>query len=81
LEWCTHKYNSNYGTTKTRISKKLKGNKNNVIQENKRKYIRCIETNEIYHSNEWKRKGFYNISKVLNGKAKHCKGFHFEKIK
>ena len=29
LEWCTYKYNSNYGTSKARISETRKNNKNN----------------------------------------------------
>ena len=40
LEWCTSKYNQNYGTRNERISKKCK----------------CIETNKIYNSTHKVRK-------------------------
>lgn len=43
LEWCTHKYNSNYGTCKERISK---SNTNNPKRSTK---IKCLDlkTNEV----------------------------------
>lgn len=50
LEWCTHKYNNNYG--------------NHIIKmintfNSKRKPIRCIETQKIYESpNELDNEGF-----------------------
>lgn len=77
LEWCTYKYNSNYGSARTRLSNAMRGNRNNVIQENRRIYAMCIETKEICHLNEWKRKGFQNVGKVCKGICKQEKGFHF----
>lgn len=65
LEWCTPKYNSNYGTRNEKISKQ----------------VMCVETGVIYPSaSEVQRElGFLqtNISNVCNGKRKTCGGFHW----
>ena len=42
LEWCTHKYNSNYGTKNKRVSKSKTNNTYNMTP------VRCIETGIIY---------------------------------
>lgn len=77
LEWCTAKYNINYGKAKEKISNRMKGNRNNVIQETSRTYIKCIETGEIHFRNEWHRLGFMNVEKVCKGKQLTCKHLHF----
>lgn len=70
LEWCTAKYNMNYGTCVERI-----------VEKNSRP-IRCIETGEVFQSlRDCERKTGLsegNISKVLSGKAKQTCGFTFE---
>lgn len=56
LEWCSHKYNSNYGSAPARLSEKLKeyNNNNPFVRtgENNPKsiQIKCIETQEIFPS-------------------------------
>lgn len=70
LEWCTEKYNCNYGTrNKRRIEKQSKP-------------IRCIENGTIYKSgNEiQKRLGFSagNINLCCHGKLKSAYGYHWE---
>ena len=59
LEWCTHKYNSNYGTRNTRMSK------------SKGKKIRCITTNEIFESSV-EASEIYNIDQ--SSIIKCCRG-------
>ena len=51
------------------------GNTNNGVS-----YIKCIETGEVHRAREWILLGFTNAYMVANGKAKTCKGYHFEKI-
>jgi hypothetical protein len=72
LEWCTAKYNMNYGTCVDRI-----------VEKNSMP-IRCIETGEVFKSlRDCERKtglSESNISKVLSGKAKQTCGFTFEFI-
>lgn len=51
LEWCTHKYNTNYGNRNEKISKLQKGKK--ISEEHKQKVskkIICITTGEIFNS-------------------------------
>ena len=44
LEWCTHKYNNNYGTMRQRCAEK------HINHENTSKKIKCVETGVIYPS-------------------------------
>ena len=44
LEWCTAKYNSNYGTRNKRLSKTKINNVYNM------KTVQCVETGKVYHS-------------------------------
>lgn len=68
LEWCTAKYNVNYGTRNERT----------------RKRVRCIETGIIYESlSEASRQtgiAQSSISECCNGKRKTAGGFHWEYI-
>lgn len=70
LEWCSAKYNSNFGT---RIQR--------VVEKNS-KQILCIETNKIYQSaTQIERELGYphqSISKVCTGKRNTYKGLHFK---
>lgn len=43
LEWCTAKYNNNYGTARERVTKKLK-------EHDIGNHILCVETNTIFPS-------------------------------
>lgn len=69
LEWCSAKYNSNYGTRTQRISDFFS------------KSVICVETGKIYHSlmQIEREMGFScsNLSNVCNGKRKTCGGFHW----
>lgn len=73
LEWCTPKYNCNYGTRNQRITNAQKG-----------KQVLCIETGVIYPSaNEVERQLGYNlgnISKCCNGKYKTAYKFHWKYV-
>ena len=84
LEWCTHEYNTNYGTANKRraekSSKTLKGrkltneHKNKISESNKGKRsmkVKCITTGEIFKSiTEASEK--YNI--VRQNISSCCKG-------
>jgi len=71
LEWCSHKYNSTYGTILTRI------------QENSvnRVSVKCVETGIIYKSIREAEKitniDHSNIAKVCRGKQKTAGGYHW----
>lgn len=83
LEFCTAKYNVNFGTRNKRagisISKALTGVYNNI---KKSKPVMCIETGIIYPSSmEVQRQfGFANgsISQCCNGKRQTCCGYHWK---
>lgn len=70
LEWCTAKYNCNYGTRNERRIKKQS------------KQIKCIENGVIYNSGNEIQKllGFSagNINLCCHGKLKSAYGYHWE---
>lgn len=68
LEWCTFNYNMNYGTRNKRIAEK------------KRKQVRCVETGEIFPSQQFLKGKGINIQHVLSGKYKTCRGYHWEYV-
>lgn len=72
LEWCTMKYNSNYGSRNIRMAKA------------KHKCIRCIETGATYPSliAAGEATGILRtgISNCLCGKSKVAGGYHWEFI-
>ena len=72
LEYCTAKYNSNFGTRTKRLSK------------SQSKSVKCLETGKIYTSlMEIGRKfGFSigNICECCNGKRKSAYGFHWQYV-
>ena len=75
LEWCTHKYNCNYGTRNERTSKK------------NRKKIICVETGEIFIGTQdvidrmFGGKGRpSNITNQLKGRNKSAYKYHFKYI-
>ena len=75
LEWCTSKYNANYGTRNKRVS------------EPQMKKIRCVETDTVYKSlSEASRVtgvSIGNLSSVCNHRVgyKTAGGYHWEYIK
>ena len=75
LEWCTAKYNINFGTRNERVAKVLTNGK-------KSKPVICVETGIIFPSTaEVQRElGFSqgNICSCCNGKYKQAYGFHWE---
>ena len=75
LEWCTNKYNSNYGTRNKRVAE------SNINNPKRSKQVLCVENGVIYPSTmELQRQlGLpqQNISHCCNGKRKTCGGFHW----
>lgn len=41
------------------------------------KPIRCVETNEVLYSFQWKERSYINANSVALGLKKSCKGYHF----
>lgn len=75
LEWCTKKYNANYGERNSKISKKL---------SRKVARIKNGEIDKIYNSQtEVKKDGFLQsqVSKCCNGLLKTHKGYQWKFIK
>lgn len=67
LEWCTAKYNANYGTRNERVAEKT------------RKPVMCVETGEVFDSvnSAMALTHLSNIHHVLKGKYKMCGGYHW----
>ena len=67
LEWCTQEYNANYGT------------RNERVKEKKSKKVICIETGQVFESeNEAERHiGCGGIGHCCKGKQKTCGGYHW----
>lgn len=80
LEWCTAKYNSNYGTRNKRLSKTKTNNTYNT------KAVQCIETGKIYPSTREasRQTGIpnTNISACCRGEygCKTAGGFHWKYV-
>lgn len=78
LEWCTSKYNSNYGHSKEKMIKSLINNTRTS------KPVRCIETGIIYPSaaEAERQTGVKacNISLARNGKYNTAGGYHWKYI-
>ena len=75
LEWCSRKYNINYG------------NRNEITKKKNGKKILCVETQEIFDSSKdvickmFNNKGTSaNIRAHLRGRTKSCYGYHFKRI-
>lgn len=69
LEWCTNKYNSNYGTRNERMARA------------KWKKVLCIELNRIFDSEKQAERelniGVARISECCSGKNKTAGGYHW----
>ena len=81
LEWCTPKYNSNYGTRTQRASEKITGSKNPMYGKTYSKNpasrkVQCITTgkkfNCIKEASEYYSINRVNISKCCKGKCGFC---------
>ena len=79
LEWCTAKYNNNYGDRRKKASKSRKGKNCKKIQ--------CIETGEIFESAQdvidimFNGKGLPNYIRAnICGQRKSAYGYHFKYI-
>lgn len=72
LEWCTVKYNNNYGTTKERRSKPV------IMYDKQDNKLR--EFNSVIDANQYlgKRKHSSNINKCCNGKHKTAYGYKWK---
>ena len=73
LEWCSHDYNTNYGTRTERIAKK------------QGKQVLCVELNRMFSSfSDAARaiglKSHVSIVNCLRGRAKTAGGYHWEAI-
>lgn len=72
LEWCTAKYNINYGDAIYRRTKSRLGHAPEIL---------CLETCEIYQSQSQAARELSldqgNISRVLSGICKRTGGYHF----
>ena len=68
LEWCTNKYNSNYGTRNIRMAR------------SKWRKVLCIELNRIFDSEKQAEAelkiGVSRISECCSGKNKTARGYH-----
>lgn len=69
LEWCTEKYNTNYGNARVKHAKKVS------------KAVVCIETGEVFSSQKeaGKMKGitYQHICECCKGKKQTCGGYHW----
>ena len=76
LEWCTHKYNLNYGTCIERI---VISNRDNCKRRMKK--VICLNDTKIFQSAREAGNYYHvdrtNISRVCNGIRKHGKGIKF----
>ena len=81
LEWCTPKYNVNFGTA---IQRRVENRDYKALATKLCKQVLCVETGKIYPSTmEVQRQfGFNNsgVSAVCLGKCKTYKGYHWEYV-
>ena len=72
LEWCTARYNSNYGTRNERVSRTLKG-RNMGINYNSRK-VQCITTGKKFNTIKEAGEYYYLNNSIINNITTCCKG-------
>lgn len=81
LEWCTAKYNVNYGTCISRRAKTQRDTKCQINNKGSSRKVKCIENGIIYPSIREAERILHldgsSISKVCRGKNKHTKGYTF----
>ena len=76
LEWCTNKYNMNYGTRSKRASESMKGKYEGSKNPQARK-VQCVTTGKKFNcikeaSEYYYIKSFNNITHCCQGKYKYC---------
>ena len=62
--------------TEEHIKNMIKSRKGKSVS--KRKFIKCIESGEVYSSKEWIKIGYRDVYGVAMGKRNSCHGLHFE---
>ena len=79
LEWCTNKYNANYGTRNERASEAMKGKYTGDKHPIARKVI-CLETKQVFGCTKDAEKwcGKTGVSNCCRGKSKTCGGYHWQ---
>lgn len=84
LEWCTNRYNSNYGNHNLRLSESLKGHRRSAetIEKHRHKMMKkvmCVETGEIFDSIKSAEAFTHTrgICEVLHGRSHRCGGYHW----
>ena len=87
LEWCTQKYNMNYGTVKERVGNASKGRKRSQYSidlqiKRQKKKIYCVELDMIFNSLKEAAKyagvDSSGITHAAKGKQNTCGGYHWE---
>lgn len=84
LEWCTAKYNLNYGTCPQRFSEARKGQRLSSVSIEKMRHkimkkVMCVETGQIFDSIKSAEEFVHTtgMGAVLHGRAKTCGGYHW----
>ena len=81
LEWCSHYYNSNYGTRNERVAKAITGSLNYGA-----KRVKCVETAEIFNCTRDAARKYnlelFSVSNAANPNQlqKTAGGYHWEYI-
>ena len=87
LEWCTQKYNMNYGTVKERVGNASKGRKRSQYSidlqiKRQKKKIYCVELDMIFNSLKEAAKyagvDSSGITHAAKGEQNTCGGYHWE---
>ena len=87
LEWCTQKYNMNYGTVKERVGNASKGRKRSQYSidlqiKRQKKKIYCVELDMIFNSLKEAAKyegvDSAEITHEAKGEQNTCGGYHWE---
>ena len=61
--------------TEEHIKNMIKSRKGKSVS--KRKFIKCIESREVYSSKEWVKMGYGDAHEVAMDKRNSCHGLHF----
>ena len=72
LEWCTNKYNSNYGHCREKISKALMGNKNGIVNSEEKWKNHSEAAKLLWQNPEYRKK----VSLALSGENNRMYGKH-----
>lgn len=84
LEWCTAKYNANYGTRNERVAEARKGQRLSGVSLEKMRHklmkkVMCVETGEVFDSIEAAKEFTHtsNVCNALKGRNKTAGGYHW----